>query len=158
MNTRKSSRRSFLTAMGATGVSIAASAALARPAFAQAHDAAVILVNARNPTQTLSQAEVQKLFLGQNAFWHGVVPVKVLVRPDGSPAAQGFYEPILKMTAQAFRKYWDELQLAGRGVAPRSVGSVEELAKTIAQTPGAIGWGLTSEAWKIDGVKLIQVK
>jgi ABC-type phosphate transport system substrate-binding protein len=149
----RTSRRRILLGLAAGGLALAT-----KQARAQSHDGAVILISARNPTQSLSYADVQKLFLGQNAFWHGVVPVKVLLRPDTSPAAISFYDPILKMSVQAFRKYWDELQLAGRGVTPRTIGGVEELAKTITQTPGAIGWALSSEAWKIDGVKLLQVK
>lgn len=128
-----------------------------QPALAQSDDAVVILLNARNPTQTLSKGDLTKIFLGQTAFWHGVVPVKVLIRPDGSQAAKVFYEKVLSTTPQAFRKHWDELQLAGRGVAPRVIGGVEELAQAIAQSPGSIGFALASEAWSINGNKSIKV-
>lgn len=127
------------------------------PARAQSDDAVVILLNARNPTQDLSKGDLNKIFLGQTAFWHGVVPVKVLIRPDGSQASKVFYEKVLSTTPQAFRKHWDELQLAGRGVAPRVLGSVEELALAITQAPGSIGFALASEAWTLNGNKGIKV-
>jgi len=127
------------------------------PAQAQSDDSVVILLNARNPTQTLSKGDLVKIFLGQTAFWHGVVPVKVLIRPDGSQAAKVFYEKVLSTTPQAFRKHWDELQLAGRGVAPRVFGSVEELAQAVTQAPGSIGFALASEAWTLNGNKSIKV-
>lgn len=127
---------------------------------AQADDGIVIILNARNPTQTLSTADVSKIFLGRTVFWHGVVPVKVMVRPDGSAAAKMFYESVLKMTPQAFRKHWDELQLSGRGVSPKTYASAEDLAQSIAQSPGAIGFALTSEVWKIQnkGMKVVNIR
>ncbi|MET0343757.1 MAG: hypothetical protein ABW252_22275 [Polyangiales bacterium] len=119
----------------------------------------VILLNARNPTQSLGAGEISKIFLGQTAFWHGVVPVRVVLRPDGNIAAKTFYESVLKMTPQAFRKHWDELQLSGRAVAPKAVASAEEVAAMIGQAPGAIGYALASEAWKLNNkaVKIVQV-
>jgi ABC-type phosphate transport system substrate-binding protein len=127
---------------------------------AQADDGVVIVLNARNPTQTLSPADISKIFLGRTAFWHGVVPVKVMVRPDGSAAAKAFYGSVLKMTPQAFRKHWDELQLSGRGVAPKAYAAAEEMAQSIAQSPGGIGFALTSEVWKIQnkGMKVVNIR
>ncbi|HEY6879034.1 MAG TPA: hypothetical protein VI299_13500 [Polyangiales bacterium] len=133
---------------------------LAAPVSAEEADGVVVLVNARNPTQTLTNAEVSKMFLGQTAFWHGVVPVKVVLRPDGSVAAKSFYETALGMTPQAFRKHWDEVQLSGRGVAPKPLATPEEVASAVASMPGGIGYALASEAWKLNhkGVKIIQLR
>jgi ABC-type phosphate transport system substrate-binding protein len=127
---------------------------------AQSEEGVVVLLNARNPTQSLSNTEISKMFLGQTAFWHGVVPVKVLVRPDGNLAAKTFYETALGMTPQAFRKHWDEVQLSGRGVAPKQIASADEMAAAVAAAPGAIGYALASEAWKLNtkAVKVIQVR
>lgn len=122
-------------------------------------DRVLIMLNARNPTQTIGAADVKKLFLGQTAFWHGVVPVKVALRPDSGEAARQFYG-LLGMTPQAFRKHWDELQLAGRGVAPKTIGTAQELAQAIGQIPGGIGFVLASETWSLQSrtVKVIEVR
>lgn len=143
-------RRRFLT--------IGAALTLGGKALAQTEEEVVLIINARNPTQSLPRAELVKLFLGQTAFWHGVVPVRLFLRPDSSKAAQALYSPILGMTPQAFRKHWDEIQLAGKGVAPKSYDSIESLAQEVAKAPGAIGFGLTSEAWQLSGVKVISAK
>lgn len=137
---------------------IAAATLLGMPhGRAQSEETVVVLLNARNPTQTLSKAELSKIFLGQTVFWHGVVPVKVVVRPDSSLAAKTFYQSILGLTPQAFRKHWDEVQLAGRGVAPKALGTVDETATAVAASPGSIGFALASEAWKLSvkGVKVV---
>jgi hypothetical protein len=127
-------------------------------ALAQTGEEVVLILNARNPTQSLPKAELVKLFLGQTAFWHGVVPVRLFIRPDSSKAAQALYNPILGMTPQSFRKHWDEIQLAGKGVSPKSCDGIEALAQEVAKAPGAIGFGLTSEAWQLSGVKVISAK
>ena len=126
--------------------------------LAQSGDEVVVLVNGRNPTQSLNKTELAKLFLGQTAFWHGVVPVKLFIRPDSSKSAQAFYSPVLGMTPQAFCKHWDEIQLAGKGVAPKSCDGVDELVQNISKAPGGVGFALTSEMWQVNGVKVITLK
>ena len=130
-----------------------------RSARAQSDDSVVVIIIARNPTNALGVAEAKKLFLGQTAFWHGVVPVKITTRPEASPAAKAFYS-LLGHTPQSFQKQWDELQLAGRGVAPRPLGPIQDVAAAVAKTPGGISFGLASEAWNVQlkGVKIIPVR
>jgi ABC-type phosphate transport system substrate-binding protein len=126
---------------------------------AQSDDSVIIVINARNPTNALSAAEAKKLFLGQTSFWHGVVPVKISTRPDSSSAAKAFYA-LLGQTPQSFQKQWNELQLAGRGVAPKALASMQDVALAVSQTPGGISFGLASEAWnmQLKGVKIIPIR
>ncbi|HEX6241725.1 MAG TPA: hypothetical protein VFZ61_12545 [Polyangiales bacterium] len=163
MKSRFNHRRALLAALSAAlffGALIAPSLGKHGSAMAQSEEGVVIVLNARNPTSALSASEASKIFLGQTAFWHGVVPVKVMIRPDGSIAAKMFYESVLKQTPQAFRKHWDELQLSGRGVAPKAYGSAEELAAAVAGAPGGIGFALSSEIWKVQnkGIKVINIR
>jgi ABC-type phosphate transport system substrate-binding protein len=131
-----------------------------RTAAGDVDEGIVVLLNARNPTQAISSADLAKLFLGQTVFWHGVVPVRALLRPDGSLAAKTFCDTALHMSPQAFRKHWDEIQLSGRAVAPKVLATADEVAQAVAQAPGGIGYALSSEAWKLNnkGVKVIQVR
>jgi ABC-type phosphate transport system substrate-binding protein len=131
-----------------------------RAARGQVNDGVVMIIHPRNPTQTLSSADVKKMFLGQTGFWHGVVPVKLVVRPDDSAAAKLFYPSVLAMTPQAFRKHWDKLQLAGRGVAPDVAASIDDVVKAVTRTPGGIAFALASETWKLQGkdVKVVPVR
>jgi ABC-type phosphate transport system substrate-binding protein len=117
-----------------------------------------MLINARNPTSGLSHGEVKNMFTGKTGFWHGVVPVKLFVRPGGSDPGKAFYEPVLGMTPQAFAQHWSKLQLAGKGVTPPTAGSVSDLVTQVSKVPGAIGFVLGAEAWQANGVKIIQLK
>lgn len=125
---------------------------------AEAGDELVILVNARNPTSQMSVAEAQNYFLGRTAFWHGVVPVKLIVRPASIPAGQQFYEKIAQMSAQAFAQHWSKQQLSGKGVAPATVSGASEVAAEVAKTPGSLSFVLASEAWQLSGVKIIPLR
>jgi ABC-type phosphate transport system substrate-binding protein len=126
---------------------------------AQSDEGLVVIINGRNPTNSLALSEAKKLFTGQTSFWHGVVPVKLLTRPDSSPAAKAFFQA-LGVTAQSYHKQWDELQLAGRGVAPKSVASIQDVATAVSQTPGGLSFALASEAWNVQlkGVKIIPIR
>lgn len=129
-------------------------------ASAQDQNRVVAVVNARNPTPVLPSKEATKLFLGRTAFWHGVVPVKLLLRPDNSEAARVFCPTVLNMTPAGFRKHWQERQLSGRGQAPEVLGTIQEIAAAVAKVPGAISFALQSEAWQLNvpGVRVIAIQ
>lgn len=152
----------MLGVLGCVSVLLAAllAALLAGPlrSHGQEHNEVVVVVNARNPTSHLSKAQLRKLFTGTTGFWHGVVPVKLFVRPPAGDAAKVFFGSILDMSPQAFAQHWDKLQLSGRAVAPRTVASSDELAGVIARTPGGIGFALASEVWQTNGLKVITVQ
>jgi hypothetical protein len=69
-------RRRFASGLGVTVAGAVLLVALEELARAQAADV-VVLLNARNPTSSLSRDEACKFLFGQTAFWHGIVPVKL---------------------------------------------------------------------------------
>lgn len=137
---------------------VAAAIMAAAPVASQASDSVVVLVNARNPTKALTRAQLRNMFLGTTGFWHGVVPVKVFVRATSTPAAKAFFEPFVGQSPQAFAKHWDKLQLSGRGVAPTTASSAQDLAAKIAAVPGGIGFSLASEVKNLPGVKVVTIE
>lgn len=147
------------------GLALLACAALALALPINVHadpgaDAIVAVVNARNPTPSLTKAEIKNIYLGTTAFWHGVVPMKVYVRQADSPAGKAFIEGVLGMNSQRFAAHWSSRELAGQGVAPERVSSPDLLAEKVKGTPGGIGFMLASEAWTSPpaGVRVIALK
>lgn len=122
-------------------------------------DPIVVLLNARNPTRRLSQGQLKNLYLGNVAFWNGVVPVKLFVRPAEAGISKMFYDEMLKMSAQRFDSHWTSRQLAGKGVPPEVVPAADALAEKIRSVPGGIGIMLASEAWDAppDGVRILEL-
>jgi hypothetical protein len=71
---------------------------------AQSHAVAVV-VNEKNPVNSLSMAELRTLFAGEKHFWTGRLPVKLFVR------ARGAYERVvllklLGMSESEYKQYW----------------------------------------------------
>lgn len=122
-------------------------------------DEIVMVINARNPTQRLSKGQIKNIYLGNVAFWHGVVPVALYTRPADSAISQQFYSDMLKMNVQRFDSHWTSRQLAGKGVAPAPVATPDELADKIRSSPGAIGFMYASEVWGTapDGVRIVEL-
>lgn len=117
----------------------------------------VVVLHARNPTRRMTTEQLKNLMLGNVAFWHGVVPVKVFVRPPNSPAAQVLFDKVIEMPASRFNEHWTAKQLAGQGIAPTVLATPEHVVGEVAKVPGAVGIILQSEAWNIQltGVNVI---
>ncbi|MBL8936647.1 MAG: hypothetical protein JNM69_18960 [Archangium sp.] len=117
----------------------------------------VVVLHARNPTRRMTTEQLKNLMLGNVSFWHGVVPVKVFVRPPNSPAAQVLFDKVIEMPASRFNEHWTAKQLAGQGIAPTVLATPEQVAAEVAKVPGAIGVILQSEAWnaQLTGVNVI---
>lgn len=129
------------------------------PAAAQQPDGnqLVVVLHARNPTRSMTSAQLKNLMLGNVGFWHGVVPVKLFVRPANTPAAQTLFDKVLQLPATRFNEQWTARQLAGQGIAPTIIATPEQVIAEVAKVPGAVGVMLQSEAWSVQltGVNVI---
>lgn len=123
-------------------------------------DGVVMVLNARNPTQNLSAAEVKAIYLGQTSFWHGVVPMKVVGRPPTSAAATAMFDDVLGVSAQKYQEIWTAKQLAGQGIAPAAEADPAKVMELVAKNPGAIAYVLASEAWAQppEGIRYIELE
>ena len=110
----------------------------------------VVVIHARNPTRSMSADQLKNIMLGNVSFWHGVVPIKVFVRPPNSPAAQAL-EKVIDMPMTRFNEHWTRRQLAGQGIAPTALDTPAQVAAEVSKVPGAIGVMLQSEAWTVQG-------
>ena len=109
----------------------------------------MVLLNARNPTAKVSAAQLKQIYLGQSGFWHGVVPMKVVMRPLDSDPAKAFLGDVLDVTAQKYERTWSAKQLSGQGVTPPVAATQEQVVSMVAQQPGAISFVLAAEAWEL---------
>lgn len=130
-----------------------------QPALAQQADAnqLVVVLHARNPTRRMTTEQLKNIMLGNVSFWHGVVPLKLFVRPSSAPTAQVLFDKILEMPASRFNELWTARQLAGQGITPVVLGTPEQVVAEVAKVPGAVGIMLQSEAWSVQltGVNVI---
>lgn len=143
------------------GLATVALLGLVTPAPSSSQSGGLVLVlNARNPTRSLTADKAKQIYLGQTAFWHGTVPIKVYTRPGSSEAGKQFYEKILGMNAGRFSKHWTSRQLAGKGVAPQDISQASDLADKVRKAPGSVGFMLSSESEAVgsSGLKFIPLQ
>lgn len=138
---------------------VAGAVAVGPSAAATDGDKLVIVVNARNPSTSISAKQLKSIYLGNTAFWHGVVPMKVVMRPVQSEPSQVFLDQI-GISPARYSQNWSSKQLSGQGMAPKELGTADAVASAVQSNPGAIGFLLASEAWESapDGVRIIPVQ
>ncbi len=99
-------------------------------------------------TGTLDTHNVRKLFLGERkSFPNGnhAVPFNHSV---GSPDRKEFFALVLSMPESRHKRHWKRKISVGAGNSPVELNSHEAVLKSIATTPGSIGY---IDASKVDG-------
>jgi ABC-type phosphate transport system substrate-binding protein len=111
---------------------------LAAPAFASAGIA--VIAHSGVTTQALSAEQVSQLYLGRVATLPDGSRAVMLDLMEGVPLRAEFSERVLGKNEQQLRSYWTRLIFTGKGQPPRTIGSVAEMLRAVAATPGAIGY------------------
>lgn len=102
-----------------------------------------------------SRDEVAALYLGR-AKTVGGKHVDALMR--GGEAAGAFYSRVLEMSSREYRDVWQKNEFSGRGIAPRSVASITDLATVLRRSPGAVSYALGSELTDITDLTVIPIR
>jgi len=111
-----------------------------RPPASAARPPFTIVVNNTNPVDTLTMAELRRIFMKQQRLWaHGdtIVPVDW---DAGSQMRQVFSQMILGRSVREMAEYWVQ-QSVTQGLAPPStLSSGVAVARFVATVPGAIAY------------------
>jgi len=98
-------------------------------------------------TGTLDTQNVRKLFLGERKAFpngHHATPFNHSV---GSPDRKEFFSLVLNMPETTHKRHWKRKIAVGAGNSPEELGSHSAVLKSIANTPGSIGY---IDASKVD--------
>ena len=111
-----------------------------RPPVSAARPPFTIVVNNANPVDTLTVAELRRIFMKQQRLWaHGdtIVPVDW---DAASGMRQAFSQIILGRSVREMAEYWVQ-QSVTQGLAPPStLSSGLAVARFVATVPGAIAY------------------
>ncbi|MEO6145632.1 MAG: hypothetical protein ABIP04_01000 [Sulfuriferula sp.] len=102
--------------------------------------AVTIIVNPSVTVSSVSQNAVRSMFAMKLLQWPDGQPVRVFVLPDDNSLHKAFCKEVLDVYPYQLRQTWDRLVYSGTGQAPIEVGSEEEMLKSVANTPGALGY------------------
>ena len=116
----------------------------------------VMVVNTANPAQSLTVAELRRMFMKQSRLWpHGesVVPVDW---DATSPIRQEFSRRVLERSVREMAEFWVQQSIT-QGIAPPStLRSGLAISRFVASVPGAISY-LPADAMN-DSVKPIKIQ
>jgi ABC-type phosphate transport system substrate-binding protein len=128
-------------------VAMIALSALATPLWVSvdpvqaAGDPIVVIVNAANPVDNLSLADLRKLFLSDRVRWDTGKPVAPVMVAAGAPERNLFLKTVCGMTDADFSNYFLQAAFTGKSATPpKEVSSSAAVKSFVASSPGAIGF------------------
>ncbi|MBK7648508.1 MAG: hypothetical protein IPJ12_15505 [Betaproteobacteria bacterium] len=107
-----------------------------------AGDDIVVIAHALVPKT--DRVTLQRLYTGRivSISQQSVVPINL---PAGAPARDEFLQWVMEQNEEQYTGYWLVRRYVGKGSSPKELGSVDEVVKYIAATPGAVGYVPTSK-------------
>ena len=115
-----------------------------------------IVVRPDLPVDTLTFAEVRKLFLGDRQYWTSNLRVTLLVRAPAVRERDIVLRTIYGMSEAQFRQYWiSKVFRAETATGPKVVYSNEMATELVAAIPGAVAF---VDAAKVPlGLKVLKI-
>ncbi|PLX81939.1 MAG: ABC transporter substrate-binding protein [Desulfuromonas sp.] len=115
----------------------------------------VVINHRENPVSTLSAQEAKNIFLGKKSTWPEGEAITVFLQ--GQTAVNGsFTRGVVKKTPEQFFTYWRKALFSGTGIPPKCLAEDRAMKKSVASTPGAIGY-ISPEALD-DTVKVVEIR
>lgn len=115
-----------------------------------------VIVNRAVPERVLTLNVMRLIFTMRLLRWQDGSRVKVFVLPDHHAVHREFAKRSLHLYPRQLRRVWDRNLYSGAGAVPVEIASVEEMAKRVAETPGAIGY--LPDGFARDTVRVIHVE
>lgn len=100
----------------------------------------VVVVHPSVPVKTASKAHISNLYFVSSATWPSGEPVVPFDMRGDVPLKTEFYQQVINRSITQVRAYRARQIFSGTGIPPMEVGSVAEMLRRIATTPGAIGY------------------
>jgi ABC-type phosphate transport system substrate-binding protein len=115
-----------------------------------------IIVNTTNPVESLSLAELRKVFLGERSHWPSGRRITLVMMEPGQPERRALLRDVCQMNESDFSRHFLHGVFTGEVfVSPKTLASPVGVRKFIFNVPGAIGYVRASEV--DSSVKAIRV-
>jgi hypothetical protein len=110
--------------------------------LAQSRDVDIaVVVHPDTPVNSLTLAEVRKVFLGERQYWNASLPVVLLIRAPVARERNVVLRTIYQMSEAQFKQYWiAKIFRAEAASAPKVVYSNDMANELVSAIPGAIAF------------------
>ncbi|MBU1140736.1 MAG: substrate-binding domain-containing protein [Proteobacteria bacterium] len=99
----------------------------------------VLVVNKKNPLESMDRSDVKKIFLGKKTFWPDGQGIDVVLLAEGE-VHQIFAYDILNKSPRQLTLYWKQELFSGTGVPPKQLPDNKSVKAAVASNPQAIGY------------------
>lgn len=99
-----------------------------------------LVVNAANPTSSLSRRQIADIFLGKASKWPDGRPAVAVEQSTVSPIRAAFSRDVLGKSVDEVINYWQQIVFSGRGVPPKTKASDQEVLEFVAGAAGGVGY------------------
>ncbi|MBF0469627.1 MAG: phosphate ABC transporter substrate-binding protein [Desulfamplus sp.] len=100
----------------------------------------VVVVNHKNPVQSLSKREVSDMFLARRRTFPSGQAVLVLEHEKNSRVRENFFSLLNQMTLKQVNAYWARLQFSGEVQPPQSLSDSRSVLEMVKRNSNAIGY------------------
>jgi hypothetical protein len=100
----------------------------------------VVVVSKENPSDSLREDELRRIFLREVAHWKDNENISVFERPADSPIGLQFSQWVLKKTAEELKDYWIKLQITRGMKPPKVLRSASMVKEYLQRVRGGIGY------------------
>ncbi|MGC2165780.1 MAG: phosphate ABC transporter substrate-binding protein [Gallionella sp.] len=119
-----------------------------------AYSDVVVIVSAESPITKLSNAQINRIFLGKVDSYPDQRTATPIDQPEGREIRDEFYDKIIHKAPSQVSAYWARVIFTGDGRPPRLVDGDIAVRQAVAADPSAIGY---IDGSKVDrSVRIIQ--
>jgi len=95
--------------------------------------------NSKGAPATMKMSELKSILKGERQRWKDGTKVSIVLMKTNTPVGKATCKKIYNMSVDQMKAFWLKLTFGGKSDGPINCNSLEELEKTVAETPGAIG-------------------
>lgn len=117
-------------------------------------DDLIVIGNRSVPVSTLTEKEVQRIYLGKKKVWNNGLKV-IFAKLGDDKTTKRFLKHFVKKSPSMFRKYWKKKTFTGVATPPQEFKREKDLVQYISETKGAVGY-ISSKSYT-SSVKILSV-
>ena len=117
----------------------------------------VLIVNKKIIIESITKTELRKIYLGKTALWNGKIKTQPCLINAKTSLGRNFFEEVLDMPVEKFKRYWLRKVFSGYGAPPTSFNSVEEVIEFVSKKEGGIGFIPESKFKSLPNCKILKV-
>jgi len=100
----------------------------------------IMVVNPKNPVATLTRQQVALIYSGRLGSFPTGASVTPLDLKEGTALRDEFYAKVTGRNPGEVKAYWAKQLFSGNGTPPRELASMDDVKRSVAADPSAIGY------------------